>query len=71
MRQRLIWLGIAMAAVMPAFGGLIVNLGTASSFGMLGGSVVNSGTSVVIGNVGAMSTISGFTPGTELRGRYL
>jgi hypothetical protein len=63
MRQRWIWLLVlAVAAVEPAFGDPVVNLGTASSFGLLGGSISNTGTSVVTGNVGATSTITGFNP---------
>jgi hypothetical protein len=63
MRQRLIWSVVAIAAVIPAFGGTVsVNLGSASSFGLLGGTISNTGTSVVIGNVGATTTISGFYP---------
>ena len=59
MRQRLTWLVMAVAAVVPAFGSSL-NLATASSFGFLGGTVSNTGTSAVTGNVGAMNTISGF-----------
>jgi hypothetical protein len=56
---------MAIAAVMPAFGGTIsVNLGSASSFGLLGGTISNTGDSVVTGNVGATTTITGFPPGT-------
>jgi hypothetical protein len=62
MRQTSIWLVIAVAAVMPAFGGPIVDLGTASSFGLIGGTISNTGTSVVTGNVGATTTITGFYP---------
>ena len=62
MPQRLIWL--AMAAV-PAFGApIMVNLGTANSFGLLGGTISNTGTSVVSGNVGGKTTVTGFPPGT-------
>ena len=42
MRQRLIWLVMAVAAVVPAFGGPVVNLGTASSFGLLGGTIIGT-----------------------------
>lgn len=62
MRRTLIWLVIAIAAVMPAFGGPIVNLGTASSFGLIGGTISNTGTSLVTGNVGAPTKITGFYP---------
>src|SRR5947208_835897 len=44
--------------------GATVNLGTASSFGMLGSTISNTGSSVVTGNVGATTTIGGFPPGT-------
>jgi len=37
-----------------------IDLGPASSFGLIGGSISNTGTSVVTGNVGATSTITGF-----------
>src|ERR1700687_1154279 len=76
MRQRLIWLVrllvMAIAAVVPAFGTPVVNLGTASSFGLLGGTISNTGTSVVTGNVGVKDgsgTITGFNPtGTTVGG---
>ena len=72
MRQRLIWLAMAVAAVVPAFGGPVVNLGTGSSFGLLGGTISNTGTSVITGNVGvknASGTITGFNPsGTTVGG---
>lgn len=59
--KKLILLGCAV----PAFGSTI-NLGSASSFGLLGGTISNTGTSAVIGNVGATGTITGFNPtGTE------
>ena len=65
MRHRLIWWVIAVTAVVPAFGDSIsVNLGSASSFGLLGGTISNTGTSEVAGNVGATITTTGFTPGT-------
>ncbi len=47
----------------PIFGSTVF-LGTASSFGMLGDTISNTGTSVVIGNVGAMTSVTGFPPGT-------
>jgi hypothetical protein len=58
---------MAVAAVMPAFGGTVsVNLGSASSFGLLGGTAIsNTGTSLVTGYVGvqdAAATITGFYP---------
>jgi hypothetical protein len=42
----------------------VVNLNSASSFGMLGGTISNTGTSTVVGNVGATTTVTGFPPGT-------
>jgi len=72
LRQRSIWLVMAVAAVVPAFGTPVVNLNTASSFGLLGGTISNTGTSVVMGNVGvkdASGTITGFNPtGTTVGG---
>ena len=66
MRHRLIWLVVAVAAVaavMPAFGSIVsVNLGSASSFGLLGSTISNTGNSAVVGNVGATTTITGFPP---------
>jgi hypothetical protein len=63
MRHGLIWLVVAVAAVMPAFGGTVtVSLGSASSFGLLGGTISNTGTSSVVGNVGATTKITGFYP---------
>jgi len=54
---------IIVLSAVPAFGGPItINLGTASSFGLLGGAVSNTGTSVVTGNVGSTSTVTGFNP---------
>ena len=74
-RQRLIWLAMAVAAAAPAFGTPIVNLNTATSFGLLGGKISNTGTSLVTGNVGvkdASGTISGFNPtGTTVGGSVL
>jgi hypothetical protein len=65
MRHGLIWLVMALAAVLPAFGATVsVNLGSASSFGLLGSTISDTGTSVVLGNVGATTTITGFPPGT-------
>jgi MYXO-CTERM domain-containing protein len=50
----------------PAPGGTVPapDLATAISFGLLGGTISNTGTSIVIGNVGAMTSITGFPPGT-------
>ncbi len=66
MQHRLTCLTMLVAAVMPAFGGpVLVNLGTASSFGLLGGTISNTGTSVVMGDVGVgngAGTITGFNP---------
>jgi Ice-binding-like/PEP-CTERM motif len=79
----LIWLVrllvMAVAAVVPAFGTPVVDLGTASSFGLLGGTISNVGTSVVMGNVGvkdAAGTITGFCcpgpgPGTTVGGSVI
>ena len=39
-----------------------VNLGPASSFGLLGGTISNTGTSMVTGDVGATTTVTGFDP---------
>lgn len=65
MRQRLTWLLMAIAAVMPAFGSPIyfADLNAASSFGLLGGTISDTGVSLVTGNVGAMTSITGFPPG--------
>jgi hypothetical protein len=78
MRQGLIWLVVAVAAVVPVFGVPVsVNLGTASTFGLLGGTISNTGTSVVTGNVGVghaepPSTITGFYPtGTVVGGSVI
>jgi hypothetical protein len=76
MRERLIWLVMAVAAVVPALGSpIFVNLNTSSSFGLLGGTISNTGTSVVTGNVGvkdAAGTISGFNPtGTTVGGSVI
>jgi hypothetical protein len=73
MQHRTIYLTMAIVAVTPAFGGpVLVNLGTASSFGLLGGTISNTGTSVVTGNVGVSNgagTITGFNPtGTTVGG---
>jgi hypothetical protein len=64
-RFRLFSILILSASTIPAFGSTI-NLGTASSFGLLGGTVSNTGTSAVTGDVGALGTVTGFDPtGTE------
>ena len=59
MRHGLIWLVMAVAAVVPAFGGTIsVNLGSASSFALLGSTITDTGISHITGNVGATTTIT-------------
>jgi hypothetical protein len=69
MRHRLIWLVVAVAAVMPAFGGNVsLDLGSASSFALLGSTISDTGVSVVLGNVGATTKITGFPPGTVAPG---
>src|ERR1700730_1312428 len=56
---------MVVVAAVPALGSTFApNLGSASSFGLLGGTISNTGTSVVTGNVGAVTTITGFPPGT-------
>ena len=55
---------VGVAAV-PAFGDPVVNLNTASSFGLLGGTISITGdATAVAGDVGATTTITGFPPGT-------
>ena len=59
MRHGLIWLVMALAAVMPAFGATVsVNLGSASSFALLGSTITDTGDSNIVGNVGATTTIT-------------
>jgi hypothetical protein len=69
------WLLVSLVALTPTFAAPIVNLNSASSFGLLGGSVSNTGTSVVTGNVGVQNaggTISGFNPtGTTVGGTVI
>ena len=74
MRQRLIWLVVAVAAVMPAFGSSI-NLGTATSFAVLGGAgvtVAGAQTTTISGNLGDypffLASITGFPPGVVVNG---
>jgi hypothetical protein len=64
MRQRLIWLAMAVAVAAPAFGGTIitVNLGSSSPFALLGSTISNTGISQVTGNVGATTTITDSGP---------
>ncbi len=61
-------LGLLLTLVLtalPAFADILApNLGVAGSFGLIGGTISNTGTSVVVGNVGAITTITGFPPGT-------
>jgi len=75
MRHRLIWPVMYLAVALPALGSPIVNLSSASSFGMLGGTISNTGTSVVTGDVGvqgAAGTITGFNPtGTTVGGSVI
>ena len=64
------WLAASMALMAAiaasAFAGPIPapDLGAGSSFGLIAGTVSNTGTSTVIGNVGAVTSITGFPPGT-------
>jgi alkylation response protein AidB-like acyl-CoA dehydrogenase len=56
MRQRLIWMIMAVAAVVPAFGGPVPILGSdLSTFAILGGGgvAINGTASVITGSVGA------------------
>jgi MYXO-CTERM domain-containing protein len=73
--QNLMWVAIALAAATPVLASPIVNLGTASSFGLLGGTISNTGTSVITGNVGVSGpagTITGFNPtGTTVGGSVI
>jgi hypothetical protein len=66
MQRRFNWIVVTMIAATPAFAGPIINLGSASAFGLLGGTAIsNTGTSVVSGDVGvqnAAATITGFYP---------
>src|SRR5271157_4915791 len=72
MRRKLLWLVMAVAVVMPAFGAPIVNLASASAFGLLGDTISNTGVSVINGYVGVQDSggpITGFyTPGTTSYG---
>jgi hypothetical protein len=50
---------MTIAAVTPAFGGLVtVDLGTASSFALLGSTITDTGISHITGDVGATTTIT-------------
>lgn len=67
---------IALGVGLTASGSpVVVNLGSASSFGLLGGTISNTGTSVVTGNVGvgnSSGTITGFNPtGTTVNGSVI
>jgi hypothetical protein len=57
LRLRLIWLAMAGAAGVPAFGSL-VNMNTTSPFGLVGGTITTTGTSMVNGNVEAANTMT-------------
>jgi hypothetical protein len=62
--KRFITFAMAVAAAIPAYAGtIIINLGTASQFGLLGGTISNTGTSAITGDVGGTVTVTGFTPG--------
>ena len=75
MQQGLIWIVFVVAAVGPVLAAPIsVDLGTATSFGLLGGTISNTGTSVVTGNIGvkdASGTITGFPPGITVGGSVI
>jgi len=72
MRSRLIYFGMAVGSAITAAASPLVNLNTASSFGLLGGTISNTGTSVIFGDVGVKDgsgTITGFNPtGTTVGG---
>jgi len=57
MRERLVWLVMAVAAGGPVFGSTI-ELGDASSFALLGSTITETGDSNIVGNVGATTTIT-------------
>jgi hypothetical protein len=64
-------IGFTLIYSQAAFGGVIApNLGSAGSFGLLGGTISNTGTSVVVGDVGAITTVTGFPPGTSTGTTY-
>lgn len=59
------WWVMAVAAVVPAFGGTItVDLGNAGSFALLGGTITETGDSNITGNVGAMTALTLNSPWT-------
>jgi hypothetical protein len=62
-RVGLLWMFLVVLVAEPVLGSAI-NLGTAGSFGLLGGTISNTGNSFVSGNVGAVTTVTGFPPGT-------
>ena len=64
MRNRLIWLVMAVAAVVPAFGSPVVsvNLGSSGSYALLGSTITDTGDSDIFGNVGATTTITVNSP---------
>ena len=72
MTSTLIFFGMTAAAAIAASASPLVNLNTASSFGLLGGTISNTGTSVIYGDVGVKDgsgTITGFNPtGTTVGG---
>jgi len=57
MRERLVWLAMAVAVAVPAFGSTI-ELGNASPFALLGSTIIETGDSNVVGNVGATTKIT-------------
>jgi hypothetical protein len=76
MREGLVGMVMVVTAAVPGFSAqIVVNLNSASAFGLLGGTISNSGTSVVTGNVGvqnASGTITGFNPtGTTVAGSVI
>ncbi len=64
--MRLVSFCTVLLTALSAFGNTVIapNLGVASSFALIGGTISNTGTSVITGNVGAITTITGFPPGT-------
>ncbi|MEO8594631.1 MAG: ice-binding family protein [Candidatus Solibacter sp.] len=64
MRKELLLIILAVTPLV-AFGNVVApDLGAALPFGLLGGTISNTGTSLVTGDVGAVTTITGFPPGT-------
>ena len=63
--MRFVLLCTLSLAALPCFGNVVApNLGVAGTFALIGGTISDTGTSVVVGNVGAITTITGFPPGT-------